>query len=75
MLFFCVKIQNNKIFRNIIKTNKMSLNDFLKSFKAGDNQCTHTRIGDISLNIYPGKYNFGEKETEFYENRTAAVHR
>lgn len=45
----------------------MSLNDLLKSCKAGDNQCTHTRIGDISLNIYPGKYNFGEKETEFYE--------
>lgn len=45
----------------------MSFNDLLKSCKAGDNQCTHTRIGDISLNIYPGKYNFGEKENEFYE--------
>lgn len=47
----------------------MSLNNLLCLHNVGKKggECTHTRIPDDSLGIFPGKYFFGEKESEFYE--------
>ena len=46
-----------------------SLDKFLKDHIPDDGQlCTHTRIGNASLNLYGGKYYIPEKDlSEFYK--------
>lgn len=50
-----------------MNNNYKNLNDFLKHHKAKDKtETTHTRIGCVENNIYPGKYNIPNEELNIF---------
>jgi len=65
-----------KIYQHsILKMTSVTFSNYIKQYKAGKGSTfTHTRIGDTSLNVYPGSYNIPAiNKDEFYRKYTEHV--